>query len=178
MGFRRVILGLDMDMFEVPDVEPAQAPFRSNTLSTSPISVKLNEGTTDGKANRGYLRKETLTPGQTVTRTLAGSLADRDGTTINLDVLDYLVLINTNTAGTVSIGPGAAANPIAGYFAGTAPLAIAGAALNAKDPGWVAFRHPKGAAVAAGASDEVQIINNDGSNSAIIYWGFVGRDTP
>lgn len=175
MAFTKAKLTLGFDLVEIVDDEPASGPFRSDILENLPLEVKLSIGTSDGQANRAYFRKEMLTAGQTVTRDLAGSLTDRDGNAITLAKLDGLYLVNFNTNGTVQIGPLGAANAVSGLNAGTSAGSIAGAARNARDPGWCATRHPKGIAITGGSSDEIQITNNDGSNTANIYWGFIGR---
>lgn len=178
MSFRQAEITIGFDMIEALDAAPAIAPARSNTLQAVPLIRRLLQGVNGGQANKGYFRKETIGSGATITRDLNGTLTDRDGNTIDLDLLDFLIVVNFNTNGSVSVGPLGAANAVAGLATPATGGAICYPARSSADPGVVLWSIPAGLAITAGSADEIQLINNDGANDADIYWGFVGRDTP
>lgn len=140
-----------------------------------PLVVRQVNGSTAGKVDVIYVRQQaSIAASSSATIQLRGSLTDEEGGTITLATLKGLFVINTNTAGTITVTP-ESTNGVSGLIVGTAgtdgPVCLA--ARTADEPGFL-YWHCGGGLTIGASSDGLTLINNDGSNAITPTVGFYG----
>jgi hypothetical protein len=105
---------------------------------------------------------------------LAGSLADSFGTTITMAEIVGVVVLNFNTAGTLTVRA-AAVNGLASWFVALGDGHVVGKAVDGDTPGIYFGWSPVGVTVTAGTGDLLNLLNNDASNAADYAIGLFGR---
>lgn len=157
---------------------------RSNDVlgTGKPFKKRIRSGTGYGNIDAGYFRITGGTPAApTIAASgnadfdLSGSLADVYGTTWPATtLLVALIVVNFNTAGTLSVRA-ASATPAPIFVGATQPGQLIRAASNADDPGIFFAYAPGGIPIAGGSTDLVNLLNNDSSNAANYAVGFAAR---
>lgn len=105
---------------------------------------------------------------------LAGALTDSFGSTITMAKIVGVVVLNFNTAGTLSVRA-AAVNGLASWFIALGDGHIVGKAVDDDTPGIYFGWSPVGVTVTAGTGDLLNLLNNDASNGADYAIGLFGR---
>ena len=105
---------------------------------------------------------------------LAGSLTDSFGTTITMAKICGILVLNWNTAGTLTVRS-AGTNGNTATFLATGDGYIVGKAADSENPGMFWVWMPQGATVTAGTGDMINLLNNDSSNAANYTIGLFGR---
>lgn len=133
----------------------------------------LSNGT--GAANTAdlvYAVQSTIAASGNTTIDLAGSLTDFFGATITMARVKYLLIRNTNdtTASSITVGNGT--NAFGMFNAATTTHSI-------RNNGFLAFGCPDatGIAVSAGTTDELKLLNADGTNTATYQVVIIGAST-
>ncbi|MCP4962784.1 MAG: hypothetical protein GY925_26390 [Actinomycetia bacterium] len=168
-------IGVNFRIHETSTIDPTRLRAVRNVLGNTGFAKKLKNGTSNGQIDKGYMIPITIGASATLSYDVnAGGLVDAEGTGISLAELVGMILINFNTAGSVTMRQ-PAANGVAGVFNGANAGLIAPAALGPTDPGIGLWYGPAGVAVVAATGDLVELVNNDASNGSSVYWGFIGR---
>lgn len=133
-------------------------------------SKELTNGTgAAGTANLIYAVQTTIAGGGNTTLDFAGSLSDWFGTTITMARLKYLYINLTTDTTASSITVGNATNPLALFSAGTATISIRNGGIL-----FLGCSDATGIAISGGSTDELKIVNADGSNTATINLAAIG----
>jgi hypothetical protein len=177
-------LDLDVSVFIKQMIPGATRGFNLlGGASGKPHQKRLKPGTGYGRLDTGYARITGGTPAApTIAASgnadfdVAGTTTDVFGTAIGATTkLIAIIVVNFNTAGSLTVRH-SSATPVPLFVAtGTQPGQIVQAAYSADDPGYAIFYAPSGFTVVGGASDLINLLNNDSSNAANYAIGFVGR---
>ena len=168
-------LELSIRLSEVIGSGPWRGVVSSDILGVNrPFSKTLKNGTGAGQVDLVYTRSHTIAASGSLSLDLAGSLTDPEGTAITFATIKGIAVINTNTAGTLSITE-PASNAVSGLLEGGSGGGVrCHAAASADEPGIVLITIPGALTITAGTGDIITITNNDASNAATIYlaiWG-------
>jgi hypothetical protein len=137
---------------------------------------KVLNGTSSNQIDLGYFRDTPTAIAASGNQDfdLAGSLTDSFGTTITMAKVCGILVLNWNTAGTLSVTR-PAANGLSSVFIAASDGVIVGRAADSENPGIFFVWHPTGGTVTAGTVDLINLINNDASNAANYTIGLFGR---
>lgn len=133
------------------------------TVSSSmTYSQSLTNGTgSAGTADLIYAVQSTISASGSTTIDLRGGSTDWFGTTITMVRLKYWLIKHTNDTTATSITVGNSTNPISFFSAATTTQSV-------RNNGYMSggCSDATGVAMAAGSTDELKIVNADGSNTA------------
>lgn len=136
-------------------------------------SQSLTNGT--GAANTAdlvYAVQSTLAGAANTTIDLAGSVTDFFGSTITMARVKYLLIKHTNDTTATSITVGNGTNALALFNAATATHSIRNNGVFL-----VGCADATGIAVSAGTTDELKLLNADGTNTATYQVSIIGSST-
>jgi hypothetical protein len=150
---------------------------RKNLIgSSTPYKKRYTNGTTNSKIDLGYFRDTPTAIAASGNQDfdLAAGLTDSFGTSITFAEIVGILVLNWNTAGTLSVTR-PASNGLSSVFIAAGDGVIVGPAADALNPGIFFYFAPVGRTVTAGTGDLLNLINNDGSNAANYTIGLFGR---
>jgi hypothetical protein len=161
---------------EIVNTLGRSGPVRRNLNGNRPFSKRITNGTSTGQIDLGYFRDTPTAIAASGNQDfdLAGSLTDSFGTTITMAKICGILVLNWNTAGTLTLKI-PAANGLTTVFLAASDGIIIGKAADDDHPGIFFLWHPLGAAVTAGTVDLLNLLNNDSSNAADYTIGLFGR---
>jgi hypothetical protein len=151
-------------------------PVRRDISGYKPYKKRLGNGTSTGQIDLGWFRDTPTAIAASGNQDfdLAGSLTDSFGSTVTFAKIVGLLVLNWNTAGTLSVTR-PAANGLSTMFIAASDGVIVGKASDSENPGMFWLYHPIGAVITAGTVDLINLINNDSSNAANYSVGVFGR---
>lgn len=152
-------------------------PIRKNLFGqTRGYKKRVTSGTSNNQIDLGYFRDTPTAIAASGNQDfdLAGSLTDSFGTSITMAKVCGILVLNWNTAGTLSVTR-PASNGAANVFIAAGDGVIVGPAADSENPGIFFYWSPVGRAVTAGTGDLINLINNDSSNAANYTIGLFGR---
>lgn len=143
-------------------------------------AIDLANGTSNGQMNRVYTKVETgIAASTTTVYDLVGSLTDKDGTTINFDKVDLIIVANLSTtaANYLLVGPDATAGfgvvaSNVGFWADASDRNV----VPADGESWLILHSKTGVPAAAGSTDELAVITQGGTSANTYFIMIAGRD--
>ncbi len=168
---------LSVQHFENPNASGRSGMVRKNLFGANKgYKKRIASGTSSNQIDLGYFRDTPTAIAASGNQDfdLAGSLTDSFGTTITMAKICGILVLNWNTAGTLTVRSASANGNVATFLA-TGDGYIIGKASDSENPGIFFTWHPIGATVTAGTGDLLNLLNNDGTNGASYTIGLFGR---
>lgn len=144
----------------------------------APLRRKLPTGTGAGYINVAWMRSTPTAIAASGNQDfdLTSALTDSFGTTLGAATkLVALLVVNLSTTGSITLRAASATTVPLFVATGTQPGIIIPAAVSTDDPSFVLIYAPSAYTMANGATDLINILNNDGGAGASYRIGFAGR---
>jgi hypothetical protein len=176
MAIHSLDIEIGLKHLEIVNSYGRSGPVRRNLIGNRPYNKRITSGTATNQIDLGFYRDTPTAIAASGNQDfdLAGSLTDSFGATITFAKICGILVLNWNTAGTLSVTR-PAANGLSTVFLAASDGIIVGKAADSDNPGILFLWHPLGAVVTAGTVDLINLINNDSSNSANYTIGLFGR---
>lgn len=166
-------LHLDLEFFEGDDEVLRSGALKS--VMKPPAIFGMAAGTTDGKVDRLFAKRITITASGTYDLDLAGALTDAvGGESITMAKVRGLVVVNRSTTSgdNVSVGPKSGA-ALTSFWVDASDRSIVYAGITGQ-PGLLLKYNPRGSAVTAATGDSYRFTELGGVNTVtldVYVWG-------